>query len=232
MPIGALIDCVASLLGAITGNIIGDKLNDEVKNELNKLFGYVAIGIAVTLIVKASNLGAVALSIIFGTIIGIALRLNNHIKNLFSSLIEKIFHKQGDDLNDLLALFMLCCFSGTGIFGTMNEALSGNRTTIICKAILDFFTVMIFATKLKKNALLVSIPQLILLMVYFYSASLISPLFTDVMSNDFSAVGGIIELMIAFNILKISNIKAINALPALLIIFVISPLWVKLIAFI
>ncbi len=170
------------------------------------------------------------LSVIFGTIIGICLKLNDHIKNLFSSLIRSIFHKEGDDLNDLLALFMLCCFSGTGIFGTMNEALSGNRTTIICKAILDFFTVMIFATKLKKNALLVTIPQLVLLMIYFYSSSLISPLFTEVMSNDFSAVGGIIELMIAFNILKISNIKAINALPALLIIFVISPLWIKLIA--
>ena len=120
---------------------------------------------------------------------------------------------------------MLCCFSGTGIFRTMNDALSGNHTMIIYKAILDFFTVMIFATKLRKNALLVTMPQLILLIVYFYSSSIISPLFTDVMPNDFSVVGEIIELMIAFNILKISDIKAINAVPVLLLIFVISPFW-------
>ena len=125
---------------------------------------------------------------------------------------------------------MLCCFSGTGIFGTMNEALSGNHTTIICKAILDFITVMIFATKLRKNALLVTMPQLILLIVYFYSSSIISPLFTDVMPNDFSAVGEIIELTIAFNILKISDIKVINAMPALLLIFIIYPFWIDLVA--
>ena len=48
---------------------------------------------------------------------------------------------------------------------------------------------------------------------------------TDVMKADFSAVGGIIELIIGLRILKLSNVKTIDVLPALIFIFPISFLW-------
>ena len=122
-------------------------------------------------------------------------------------------------------LLVLCCTSGTGIFGSITEGLTGDSTIIICKAILDFFTVMIFASQLGKFCSVIAIPQMIIMLFFFFCAKLINPIMTDLLKADFSAVGGIIELIIGLRILKLSRFKTIDALPALILIFPISYLW-------
>ena len=57
-------------------------------------------------------------------------------------------HSQEEFLSKFVAIVVLFSFSGTGIFGAMNEGMSGNFDILIVKSFLDFFTAMIFATSL------------------------------------------------------------------------------------
>lgn len=228
MPIGILINNAAVALAGLLGGLVGSKLSKNLTNALNQLMGFIALGIAIVLTVKVHTLGAVVLSVIIGTIIGTALRLDDRIGAFFSGVNAKLFKAKTDDeeyISQFTTLLILCCASGTGVFGSIAEGLSGDNTIIICKAILDFTTVLIFASSLGKSCSIIAIPQMIIFLILFFSARVISPIMTDVLKADFSAVGGFIELIIALRILKLSKFKAADTLPALILAFPISYLW-------
>jgi len=228
MPIGILTNNAAVALGGLLGGLIGPRLSKTLCGALNQIMGFVALGIGIVLVGKVSALGAVVLSVIIGTTIGTVLRLDDRIAAFFSGVNARLFQARVEDeayADGFTTLLMLCCASGTGVFGSITEGLTGDSTIIICKAILDFTTVFIFASSIGKSCCIIAIPQMIIFLILFYSARMISPIMTDVMKADFSAAGGIVELVIAFRILKLSKFKAIDTLPALLLVFPISYLW-------
>lgn len=228
MPIGVLTDNLMVILGGLLGGLLGPRISENLKKNLNQLFGFCAIGIGITLVVKVNALGAVVLSMILGTLLGSVLHLEQRVQNVFAKLNQRMLKKSRPDqeyMAQFTTLLVLSCCSGTGIFGSMNEGLSGDSTTILCKAILDFFTVLIFATVLGKFTAIIALPQMAILLTLFFCAKLIMPWMTPPLVADFSAVGGIIELVIGFRILGLSRLQAVDLLPALLLVFPVSILW-------
>jgi len=231
MPIGVICDSLCVALGGLLGAILGKKLSDELKVGLNKIFGFIAMGIGITLVVKVNTLAVVALSSILGMLIGSLLKLEYHVENFFGKLNNRLMKNSdftSEKMTQFTTLLVLSCASGTGIFGSITEGLTGDSSIIITKAILDFFTVLIFATVLGKFTSIIAIPQIIILLCCFFGGRLIMPLITTEMLANFSAVGGIVELAIAFRILKLSDIKAVNILPALIIVFPLTSLWLSI----
>lgn len=228
MPIGVLTDNLMVVLGGLMGGILGPRISEDLKKNLNQLFGFCAVGIGITLVVKVNALGAVVLSMIVGTLLGAVLHLGRRVQNVFAKLNQRMMKKAKPDeeyMAQFTTLLVLSCCSGTGIFGAMNEGLSGDSTTILCKAILDFFTVLIFATVLGKFTAVIALPQMVILLTLFFCSKLIMPWMTAPLVADFSAVGGIIELIIGFRILGLSRLQAVDSLPALLLVFPVSILW-------
>lgn len=227
MPIGVLINNTCVALGGIIGAVLGKKMPKHLSGTLNELMGFLALGIAATLLVKVHTLGAVVLSVILGTTVGTLLRMDEGVNRFFAGVNRRLFKSESDAefMSQFTTLLVLCCASGTGIFGSLTEGMTGDRTIIICKAILDFFTVLIFAANIGKFCAIIAIPQCVVFMLMFFLARFISPIMTDVLKADFTAVGGVIELMIGFRILKISKIKPFDALPSMILVFPISYLW-------
>ncbi len=228
MPVGVLTDNLMVALGGLLGGILSSRISDKLKENLNQAFGFAALSIGITLVVKVNTLGPVVLSLILGVLIGATLNLEEHVQGFFAKLNERLLKKAkpGEAYMSLFTtLLVLCCCSGTGIFGSMNEALTGDSTIILCKAILDFFTVMIFATILGKFTAIIALPQMVILLTLFFCAKLIMPGMSEELIRDFSAVGGIIELIIGLRILRLSNLHAIDALPSLILIFPVFYLW-------
>ena len=81
-------------------------------------------------------------------VIGELLLLEQGINKLASSakgLVEKMFpdkpssmNSQEEFLSKFVAIVILFSFSGTGIFGAMNEGMTGNFDILIVKSFLDF----------------------------------------------------------------------------------------------
>ncbi len=228
MPLGVLTDNLMVALGGILGGILKSRISDKLKENLNLAFGVAALGIGITLVVKVNLLGAVVLSLVFGVLIGSVLNLEEKIQAFFAKLNVKILKKTKPGeayMSQFTTLLVLCCCSGTGILGSMSEAFTGDSTIILCKAILDFFTVMIFATILGKFSAIIALPQMIIMLTLFFCAKLIMPEMSEELIRDFSAVGGLIEMIIGLRILRLSKLNALDALPALILIFPVSYLW-------
>lgn len=124
-----------------------------------------------------------------------------------------------------MSLVILFCFSGMGIFGAMNEGMSGDPSILYIKAILDVFTAMIFAISLGAIVAFIAIPQTLFQCLLFFLAALIVPLTTPDMRADFAAAGGLMLLMTGLRIMGIKSFPVANMLPSLILVMPLSHIW-------
>ncbi|QIQ21859.1 DUF554 domain-containing protein [Zophobihabitans entericus] len=237
MMIGPIVNGTAILIGGLFGASFGKKIPARVREALPMTFGCASMGIGVALIIKVNFIPAVILSLLIGSLIGELLRLENRIENL-SLKLRKFVDKPSPDtvlyasheefIEKYVALVVLFCASGMGVFGSLTEGMSGDPSLLITKACLDLFTAAIFAITLGYSVSLIAIPQFIIQAALFLLASLIQPLVTPEMFGDFSACGGMIMLATGFRICGIKSFPVANMLFGLVLVMPISALWVQI----
>ncbi|MCE0492579.1 DUF554 domain-containing protein [Vibrio salinus] len=236
--IGPLINATAIILGGIIGTVGGTKVPQRIRERMPMVFGLTSMGLGIAMIMKVKLLPAVVLAMLIGTLIGEIFDLEEKIKSLahfLKDFIERTLPKpnssisQNEYIEAFISVLILFSVSGTGIFGSMNEGVTGDPTLLIVKSFLDFFTAIIFAIRLGFPVASLAIPQTIVQAVLYYSASSIMPLTNDVMIADFSAVGGLVMLATGFRICGILQFPVANMLPALIIAMPISALWASIV---
>ena len=130
--------------------------------------------------------------------------------------------------NLLCMMAAIICFSGTGIFGAISEGLDGNSSILVAKSVMDFASILIFAVELGGIIALFAIPQAAIFLVLYFAASFLAPFFTATAIADFKAVGGILTLVIGYNLLarvnSWKNLKVLNMIPALAVVLIVSRL--------
>ena len=229
MPYGIMINCTAVLIGGLMGAFLKDYFPDKLKESLPGIFGLSAITMGVTLIIRLESLSAVILAVIIGTVIGELLNLETNLMHGLHGLESRLPLSLDDrQLDVLISMIILFCFSGTGLFGAMNSGLSGDHSILISKAIMDFFTAIIFGATSGYLVGVIAVPQMCIGTLLFFLGSLLMPLLNQQMVSDFKAVGGIITLAVGLKIAKIRYFRVINMVPALVLVFFISRWWLTL----
>lgn len=233
MLIGPFVNGAAVAIGGLGGAFLGTKLPERLRIQMPQTFGLASMALGVSMIVKLHQLPAVILALILGAIIGEMTYLEKGFAKAGSSikgLVERIFPPaegltQAEFLEKFVAILVLFCASGTGIFGAMNEGMTGDPQILIVKSILDFFTSAIFATALGYSVASIFIPQVIIQVVLALAATTIMPLTNPTMIGDFSAVGGCIMLATGFRICGVKPFPVANMLPGLVLAMPISFIW-------
>ena len=229
MPIGIIINVAAVLAGGVLGCLIGNRVSEQWKTTLTGFFGLAALTMGVVLILRVKNLSPVILALIVGGIVGEALRLEQRINSLVVKVTHKLMggmHADEAYLLQVATVIVLFCFSGTGWYGALYEGMTGDGSILITKAILDGVTACIFGALLGKIVPSLAAPQLLIMLALFFLSSLVSPYITPAMNADFSAMGGIITLAAGLRMTRIkTDIRIINLLPSLPLVFLFSALW-------
>ncbi len=234
MPVGPLINALAVLLGGVLGALLGSKVPERLRINLPLTFGAASMGLGVVMIAKVHTLPPVVLALLLGSVIGELVRLEKGIEWLAGRVrgpVDRFFSVKasGPDpdvfMQQFVGILVLFCASGTGIFGALNEGMTGDYTVLLSKSFLDFCTALIFATSLGFIVPTVALPQAVILLALFFGAGLILPLTTPEMIADFSAAGGIIMLVTGLRICGIKALPVANMLPALLLVMPLSHLW-------
>lgn len=248
MPVGVIVNCLAVFFGGLLGAVLGNRIPERLRSALPLTFGAASMGMGVNYIVKMHTLPAVVLAMVIGSAVGELIKFEKGIEWAAHRLrgpVEKLFaggrsaraevaaasssQDQKEFMEKFVGILVLFCASGTGIFGALNSGMTGDHTVLLAKSILDFFTAGIFAAALGYLVATIAIPQFILFIALFLSASLILPLATPAMIADFTALGGMIMLATGFRICGIKAFPIANMLPGLLIVMPITYLWVTFI---
>lgn len=222
-PTGVLVDVCTVLVVGLVGAVIGPKLSRDLCNSLNLIFGARSMAMGIPYIVKLETLPAPMLAIIVGTAVGHLIHLEGGISRAARSLQGPVSapiktESSGDMTEDewmdrYIAAIVLFCASGTGVFGALQSGMTDDHSILVPKAILDFFTAIIFAADLGFMTLLIAVPQLAIIIV---------PLTNDVMIDDFRACGGILILCTGFRTCRIKSFPIADMLPVMVLIFPFS----------
>jgi len=236
MIIGPIVNGTGVLIGGLVGAFFAKRIPERLRTALPLTFGVASMGLGIAYIVQVKQIPAVVLSLILGSLIGELIYLEKGIAwvgGKMRTFVERIIPShdahagisQEDFLKQFVAILVLFCASGTGIFGALTNGMTGDPTILFAKTILDLFTAAIFATALGYAVAMICIPQFAIQMSLALGATFLMPLTTPVMIADFSAVGGLIMLATGFRICGIKIFPVANFLPALLLAMPISYLW-------
>lgn len=225
MPIGIIVNSLATLLGGITGTVFSSIIPDRLKKSLPVVFGFSAVALGISKIIEGNNITVIILSIVIGFIIGEIVNVDAFFEkmvNLSIARIVKLRVIKEASTDVIIMAVLIFCFSGTGIFGALKEGLSQDSTVLLSKSGMDFFTAVIFASLTGITIAFISIPQFMIMILLYSIAVTSSPELTEYSLGNFAAVGGIITMMMGFKMAEITNIKVANSLPSLLLVIIIS----------
>ncbi|CAM3582382.1 putative membrane protein YdfK [Vibrio aerogenes CECT 7868] len=232
--IGPVINSAAIIIGSGVGALFGDKIPSDIQKRMPIVFGFASMGLGIAMVMKLNSLPVVILTLLIGTIIGELIQLEEKITVLagkLKQLVEKFTPpqnptiQQNEYMDTFISILILFSMSGTGIFGSMNEGVTGDASLLIVKSFLDFFTAIIFAIRLGLPVATLAIPQCLIQLILFFSASALLPLTDAKMVADFSAVGGLVMFATGFRICNIVSYPVANMIPALILAMPVSALW-------
>lgn len=231
MPFGIITDVCATFAGAVLGVLLGARIRQDIKNALNNILGIAAITMGIVLIMRVHTLSAVVLAMLLGCLAGELLHLEAGINRGVTAVVSKLMggtHADEAFLIQVSAVVVLFCCGGTGWYGALNEGLTGDGSILVTKAILDCVTACIFGSILGKIVPALCIPQLIIYLALYFASGIVQPFITPDMISDFSAAGGIITLCAGLRLTGIKrDLKVLNLLPALILVFFVSAIWTK-----
>lgn len=222
MPIGIITDVGTVFIGTIIGGAIRKYLPRHLLEELPKIFGICSVTIGIMSVIVVKTLPMVIMAIILGFVIGELCHLYDYVHKFFSMVLNKLpFHMDGNH-EEYMTLYLLVVLmfsmSGMGLFGALTEGMSGDSSVLMSKAVLDFFTAILFGAALGYAQGLICIPQFIIMMICYFLAQAILPYINDIMIADFKACGGVITMITGLTVSKILNVKAMNLVPALILV--------------
>lgn len=236
MIIGPVVNGTGVLIGGLVGAFFAKRIPERLRTALPLTFGVASMGLGIAYIVHVKQLPAVVLAFVLGSLVGEMIYLEKGISwagGKMRTLVDRIIPShdvhntisQDDFLKQFVAILVLFCASGTGIFGALTNGMTGDPSILFAKTVLDLFTAAIFATALGYAVAMICVPQFIIQMSLALGATFLMPLTTPTMIADFSACGGLIMLATGFRICGIKVFPVANFLPALVLVMPISYLW-------
>ncbi|MFS2222285.1 DUF554 domain-containing protein [Pantoea sp. B65] len=237
MLIGPYVNGSAVIIGGLLGATSSAFIPERVKNSLPLIFGLCSVGLGISLIIKVKYMPAVVLAMIIGTALGELLFVEKGIgkaagstRTIINKFLPPVKGLSQDAFTEkFVAILVLFCASGTGIFGAMHEGMTGDPSILYIKTVLDLFTSAIFATMLGFSVMVIGIPLVIIQVALAMLATLILPMIAPDMMADFSCAGGLLMVATGLRICNIKTFPVANMLPALVLVMPFSWLWAHLI---
>ena len=234
--LGPWVNGAAVVAGGLAGAGLGQRLPERFRARMVPVLGIAALGIGVLLTAQARTLPAVVLSLLLGTGLGELVNLEAGIERLAvraRGLVERVAPRahgrlsHQEFLEQYVALGVLFCASGTGIFGSLREGMTGDPTLLLVKSLLDLVTAALFAASLGGAVALLALPQLLVQLGLYGLAAVIAPLTTPVLLADLSACAGLLLLATGLRIAGVKPFPVASMLPALLLAMPVSALWLR-----
>ncbi len=224
MLTGTLINVAAILVGGALGLLFGARFPERVRQTVIAGLGLFTAMIGVQMAVKMQQPLVVLGGLLIGGILGEWWRIEEGLRRMGSWLETRFAggSPEGESsrfIRGFLTASLVYCVGPIAILGSIQNGLTGDYNLLAIKSVLDGFASLAFASSLGVGVLFSIIP----ILVYQGSLSLLAAqaqaVITPTMTNEMTAVGGILLVGIAIsNLLEIKPIRVGNFLPALVIV--------------
>jgi uncharacterized protein len=236
--IATYINCLTVLIGSLLGLLFRKKIHDDLKSVIFASAGLISLLVGFSMALKTESYLIMLLSIALGGGIGYLLDIEQGFIRL-GIFFERISSRRGPEVSVLdesknfakgfLDASILFCAGAMTIVGAINAGTMQDYELILIKSVMDGFMAIMFAAAYGPGVLFSIVTILIYQGGITLAAGSLAPLLGEHGLNGLSAVGGVLVMMIGFNLLSIKEFKTANFLPALLFVLLftaISP-WIS-----
>lgn len=223
---GTIANVAAVLLGSALGLLIGNKLPQRIVNTVFQAIGLFTAVIGLSMALKSEQMLLVVFSLILGAILGEWMQLDASVERL-SGKVRTVFKIGNPRFSEgLMTSFLLFCMGAMTIVGAIEEGMGKGSEVLLTKSMMDGFSSLALASALGIGVLFSVVPMLLYQGGITLLAYWLGDFIADAIVTELTAVGGILLIGLAINILEIKKIKVMNMLPSLILIIIF--VWIKM----
>jgi uncharacterized membrane protein YqgA involved in biofilm formation len=214
--IGTWVNFFAIIIGSIIGLVLHRGISEKISVTLMKGLGLciILLGINGSMNVKDPLILIVSMAI--GAIIGEWIDIEARLE-AFGRFIESKFVKdsKGTFAQGFVMASLMFGVGAMAIVGALKNGLYNDPSILYTKSLLDFISSIIFASTMGIGVLF----SAFVILIYQGGITLLSvfvqPWLSEVMIADMGIVGSVVIIGLGLRMLKISDIKVANLIPAI-----------------
>ncbi len=230
--VGTVVNVGTVIVGSLLGLLIGNRLPERTRTLVTQSLGLITTVLALmnawqissadltNLVGRGVGMIVLVMALLFGSIIGSALKLQDRVEGLAGRITDRI--GQGGETRQhfvtaIVTPSLLFCIGPLTIVGSLTDGLGRGSDQLIVKSILDGFAAIAFASSLGIGVLfsaaIVALIQGLLTLAGFLLGDVLPTAYVDIIT----ATGGVILLALALGLLDVKRIRVAELLPALVL---------------
>lgn len=223
-----IINVVLIILGSVIGLLFRGKIPQKLTRATTCALGLCVLLIGVDAALETNNTLCVIVCMVIGTLLGEWIDIEGKMDKVGEALKAKVATK-GENARfseGFVNAAVLYCVGAMAINGSLAAGLKGDWSIIVSKGVIDGVTSITFAATMGIGVLFSVIPLFLYQGGLTLLASVIGPYLSEALIAEMSAVGGVIIIGIAVNMLALGKekIRVGNMLPAIFLPAVYLPL--------
>lgn len=215
--IATIVNCLAIIAGCLVGLIIKggipEKLSTNIMNGIALCVLY--IGISGSLGGESTLITIISMAL--GALIGELIDIDKSLNKLGSFIQSKFSTKDEEDsiAKGFVYSSLLFCVGAMAVVGSLESGLTGNYETLFAKSVLDGISSVIFTASLGIGVIFSAVSVFLYQGIITLGASLLSGVLSESVVGSMTAIGSLLIIGLGLNMLKATNIKVANLLPAM-----------------
>lgn len=213
---GTFINMAAVAAGALIGIALGKRMPEKLQEIVFQALGLVVGAIGISMALESTNLIISVVSIVLGAVTGHALGIEKNL-NIFADKVRRKIRIGGERFTEgLVGATLLYCVGSMAVLGSFEDGLGEFPTLLCTKSVIDGVSAIALAAVSGIGVLFSIFPVMIYQGALTLCAEWLSPIMSEVMIAEMTAVGGLMLMGISLSLLRIKEVRTADMLPALI----------------
>ncbi len=222
MLLGPVVNTITVIVGAVVGTLFGNAISEKLSQAIIVAIGLMTMVMGVQFAIQTSDILIIMICLVIGTIIGNALDLDNkidHSADFIKSKLAGTKFGKGKFAEAFISTTILFCIGTMTVVGSIQSGLNHDHSILITKSIMDMISAVVFSSALGGGVIFSAVSVIVIEGGIALLASLAAPVLTTAVVNEMSAVGGVMFIGLAINLIGISQkkIRVADMLPAIFV---------------
>lgn len=216
--LGTIVNGLAIIAGSLLGLFFSKGIPDNYKEIILSAVGLSVVLIGVKSALVSDSLMVIIFSLVIGSLIGEAMRIEKRLGDLGDFLESRVAAKSSDSSSfsrGFVTASLVFCVGSMAIVGSLESGLTGNHQTLFAKSVLDGVTSVIFASTMGLGVMFSSVAVFLYQGLITLTAVFMKNFLVAETIEQMTSVGGMLIVAIGFNMLKITAIRVGNLIPAI-----------------
>ncbi len=217
---GAVVNFFLVILGTLLGLLFKKGIPERIRQALMTGMAFCVLYIGITgLFEEGANILVMIVCFALGGLLGELIDLDKRVNNI-GLWIENKFSKKSEDTKiaeGFVAATLLFCVGAMTIVGSIDSGISGDNSTLYSKSVIDCVAAAALTSSMGIGVIFASLSTLVIEGGLTLLAGVISPILTDYIIAQMQVIGSLLIIALALNMLKITKIKVMNFVPAILL---------------